>query len=129
MMASPRSPDCRPDQPRACCQKSATAAGSVLSMTIPLKVRVMPFMVHEGSDSPRTPLADPPNSRQSRRMPTAGAPPASFEGDVLVPDSPEYDDARTVWNGAVDRRPKYVVRCAGTDDVRAAVRVARELGL
>src|SRR6188472_2447325 len=75
------------------------------------------------------PLADPPDSRQSRAMPTAGPLPASFEGDVLVPDSPEYDTARTVWNGAVDRRPKYVVRCAGTDDVRAAVRVARELGL
>ena len=62
-------------------------------------------------------------------MPMAGPLPASFEGDVLVPDSPEYDAARAVWNGAVDRRPKYVVRCAGTDDVRAAVRVARELGL
>ena len=62
-------------------------------------------------------------------MSTAGPLPASFEGDVLVPDSPEYDSARAVWNGAVDRRPQYVVRCAGTDDVRAAVRVARELGL
>ena len=55
--------------------------------------------------------------------------PALFEGEVLVPGSPEYDTARTVWNGAVDRRPAYVVRCAGTDDVRAAVRVARDLGL
>ena len=62
-------------------------------------------------------------------MPTAGALPATFEGEVLVPGSPEYDVARAVWNGAVDRRPAYVVRCAGTDDVRAAVRVARELGL
>ncbi|WP_146927233.1 FAD-binding oxidoreductase [Cellulomonas xylanilytica] len=62
-------------------------------------------------------------------MPTAGPLPVSFEGDVLVPDSPAYDTARAVWNGAVDRRPKYVVRCAGTDDVRTAVRVARELGL
>ncbi|MET0789530.1 MAG: FAD-binding oxidoreductase [Cellulomonas sp.] len=62
-------------------------------------------------------------------MPTAGALPATFEGEVLVPGSPEYDTARAVWNGAVDRQPAYVVRCAGTDDVRAAVRVARELGL
>lgn len=62
-------------------------------------------------------------------MPMAGALPATFEGDVLVPGESEYDAARAVWNGAVDRRPKYVVRCAGTDDVRAAVRVAREFGL
>lgn len=55
--------------------------------------------------------------------------PDLFEGEVLVPGSPDYDAARAVWNGAVDRRPKYVVRCAGTDDVRAAVRVARDLGL
>src|SRR6478752_7375148 len=75
------------------------------------------------------PLADPPGSGQSRHMPTAGALPATFEGEVLVPDSPDYDVARAVWNGAVDRRPAYVVRCAGADDVRTAVRVARELGL
>lgn len=62
-------------------------------------------------------------------MPTAGALPARFKGEVLVPDSPGYDAARAVWNGAVDRRPAYVVRCAGTGDVRSAVRVARELGL
>ncbi|QCB95007.1 FAD-binding oxidoreductase [Cellulomonas shaoxiangyii] len=62
-------------------------------------------------------------------MPTRAPLPATFEGDVLLPDSPGYDAARAVWNGAVDRRPAYVVRCAGTDDVRTAVRVARELGL
>ncbi|MBO3089210.1 FAD-binding oxidoreductase [Cellulomonas dongxiuzhuiae] len=62
-------------------------------------------------------------------MSTSGPLPAAFEGDVLVPGSPGYDAARTVWNGAVDRRPAYVVRCAGTDDVRTAVRVARELDL
>lgn len=62
-------------------------------------------------------------------MPTADTLPATFEGEVLVPGSPGYDAARAVWNGAVDRRPAYVVRCAGTGDVRTAVRVARELGL
>lgn len=62
-------------------------------------------------------------------MPMAGALPATFGGEVLVPGETDYDAARVVWNGAVDRRPKYVVRCAGTADVQAAVRVARELGL
>ncbi|MBO0924284.1 FAD-binding oxidoreductase [Cellulomonas sp. zg-ZUI199] len=55
--------------------------------------------------------------------------PARFTGEVLVPGSAGYDAARTVWNGAVDRRPAYVVRCADPDDVRTAVRVARDLGL
>jgi len=62
-------------------------------------------------------------------MPAAGALPARFDGDVLVPGSPGYDEARTVWNGTVDRRPRYVVRCAGPQDVRMAVRVAQELDL
>jgi hypothetical protein len=25
-----------------------------------------------------------------------------FRGDVIVPDHPDYDDARAVWNGTVD---------------------------
>lgn len=55
--------------------------------------------------------------------------PAAFDGQVLVAGDPGYDEARAVWNGAVDRRPRYVVRCAGVADVQRAVRVARDLGL
>ncbi|MBO3101912.1 FAD-binding oxidoreductase [Cellulomonas fengjieae] len=62
-------------------------------------------------------------------MPAAAALPVAFTGEVLVPGSPGYDEARAVWNGAVDRRPAYVVRCADPQDVRAAVTVARRLGL
>ena len=40
-----------------------------------------------------------------------------------------YDDARTVWNGAVDHRPAVVVRCADTSDVRAALLAASRHGL
>src|SRR5204863_9072891 len=40
-----------------------------------------------------------------------------------------YDDARAVWNGAVDRRPKLIARCAGAADVAAAVRFARDRDL
>ncbi|HEX4812375.1 MAG TPA: FAD-binding oxidoreductase [Nonomuraea sp.] len=40
-----------------------------------------------------------------------------------------YDQARTVWNAMVNRRPQMIIRCAGVHDVVAAVRTARELDL
>ena len=49
-----------------------------------------------------------------------------FRGDVIVPDHHDYDDARAVWNGTVDRRPRLIARCRGTADVAAAVRFARD---
>jgi FAD/FMN-containing dehydrogenase len=52
-----------------------------------------------------------------------------FRGDLITPDHHGYDDARAVWNGAVDRRPRLVARCSGTADVTAAVRFARDRGL
>src|SRR5262245_23587922 len=48
-----------------------------------------------------------------------------FRGDLIEPDHERYDDARAVWNGAVDRRPRLIARCNGTADVAAAVRFAR----
>ena len=52
-----------------------------------------------------------------------------FDGELLFPGSPGYDAARSVWNGAIDRRPALIVRCASVADVCAAVRTARERGL
>ncbi len=49
-----------------------------------------------------------------------------FRGQVIVPGDHEYDEARAVWNGAVDRRPRLIARCSGTSDVAAAVRFARD---
>ena len=51
------------------------------------------------------------------------------KGEVIGPDNPGYDEARRVFNGMIDRRPAAVVRCTGTADVAAAVKVAREEGL
>jgi FAD/FMN-containing dehydrogenase len=48
-----------------------------------------------------------------------------FHGELIAPDHPGYDDARAVWNGTVDRRPRLIARCTGAADVASAVRFAR----
>jgi FAD/FMN-containing dehydrogenase len=48
-----------------------------------------------------------------------------FRGALLRPGEEGYDEARRVWNGAIDRRPALIARCAGADDVAVAVRFAR----
>ena len=52
-----------------------------------------------------------------------------FRGQLITADHDDYDTARAVWNGAVDRRPRLIARCCGTADVVAAVRFARDHGL
>lgn len=49
-----------------------------------------------------------------------------LRGEVLTAASPEYERARLVWNGMIDRRPALIARCAGTADVVDAVNFARE---
>jgi FAD/FMN-containing dehydrogenase len=50
----------------------------------------------------------------------------SFSGDLLRPDTAEYDDARRVYNGLIDRRPALIARPTDTSDVAAAIAFARE---
>jgi FAD binding domain/Berberine and berberine like len=52
-----------------------------------------------------------------------------FRGALLRPGEEGYDEARRIWNGAIDRRPALIARCAGADDVVTAVRFARERDL
>ncbi|MGH3481212.1 MAG: FAD-binding oxidoreductase, partial [Nocardioidaceae bacterium] len=49
-----------------------------------------------------------------------------FRGEMITADNEGYDDARAVWNGTVNRRPRLIARCSGTADVVAAVRFARD---
>ena len=54
---------------------------------------------------------------------------AQLRGRLLRPGDPGYDDARTIWNGMIDRRPALVARCVGVGDVVACVRFAKAQGL
>ncbi len=52
-----------------------------------------------------------------------------FKGDLLRPGQPGYEDARTIWNGMVARKPGLIARCADVSDVQSAVRAASETGI
>jgi FAD/FMN-containing dehydrogenase len=52
-----------------------------------------------------------------------------ISGSVLGPEDADYDAARAVHNGLVDRKPALIVRCRTTDDVVAALGFARAAGL
>jgi FAD/FMN-containing dehydrogenase len=51
---------------------------------------------------------------------------ARFRGDILRPGTDAYEAARKVWNGMIDRRPAWIARCRGVEDVQNAIRFARE---
>jgi FAD/FMN-containing dehydrogenase len=53
----------------------------------------------------------------------------SFTGQLLQPGAADYDSARRVHNGLIDKCPALIARCAGTADVADAVRLARALNL
>jgi FAD/FMN-containing dehydrogenase len=52
-----------------------------------------------------------------------------FHGQLLRPQDSDYETARRVWNGMIDRRPAVITRCAGEEDVCRAVSFARRLGM
>jgi FAD/FMN-containing dehydrogenase len=54
---------------------------------------------------------------------------ARVHGQVIRPADPDYDAARTIQNGLIDRHPGLIVRCSGAADVVEAVNFAREHNL
>jgi FAD/FMN-containing dehydrogenase len=48
-----------------------------------------------------------------------------LKGDIILPKDRNYEDARKIWNGSIDKRPGAIVRCSTTSDVANAVNFAR----
>jgi len=51
---------------------------------------------------------------------------SSVRGAVIQPGEAGYDQARKVYNGMIDRRPRLIVQCADVADVIAAVNFGRD---
>lgn len=51
---------------------------------------------------------------------------STFKGNALTVGDPEYDNSRSIWNGAIDRKPAVIARCAEPGHVASAVRFARD---
>lgn len=51
---------------------------------------------------------------------------SQIHGIVITPQDKEFDSARRIWNGMIDRTPALIIQCAGTADVILAVQFAKE---
>jgi len=54
---------------------------------------------------------------------------AQLRGSLLDGSAPSYEEARKVWNGMIDCKPRFIVRCASAADAAAAINFARDNGL
>ena len=63
----------------------------------------------------------PPDTAALRKLAS------QMSGQVITPQSPDYESARLVFNNAFDRHPALIVRCAGASDVARALDFAQNL--
>ncbi|HEU5098344.1 MAG TPA: FAD-binding oxidoreductase [Roseiflexaceae bacterium] len=68
-------------------------------------------------------------SMQLREAPRLVASASNIGGEILLPGHPEYDSARKLWNGLIDRYPALIVRAFSAADVASALSFARRAGL
>ncbi len=50
---------------------------------------------------------------------------ADLNGHIILPDHPNYDEVRAIWNAMIDRKPAVIVQCTKADDIAQAIAVAR----
>lgn len=50
-----------------------------------------------------------------------------FQGELLRPGDRCYEDARTIWNGMVAKRPGLIARCIDENDVQATIGAATDV--
>ena len=60
---------------------------------------------------------------------SVGAFRAGFSGRVVAPGHADYDEMRTIWNGAIDRKPALIACCTTAAQVAEAIAFARSSGL
>lgn len=53
----------------------------------------------------------------------------TMSGTVFIPGDADYDSARSIWNGDIDRRPAVIARCRTQQDVVKALGFAQREGL
>jgi hypothetical protein len=53
----------------------------------------------------------------------------AFRGRLIGPEDPGYNEARALYNGMIDKRPRLIAQCVDVADVVAAVQFGREQGL
>ena len=54
---------------------------------------------------------------------------AQFQGKLLTSDMEQWEAARRIWNGMIDRRPAVIAQCLSASDVRTAVKLGSTEGL
>ena len=79
-----------------------------------------------GVSEPRRPLIKSTHSQTFMSTFQFDALRLAIRGQLIRPGDVSYEDARSIWNGMIDRRPAAIVQCIGTDDALASFRFVRE---
>ena len=51
---------------------------------------------------------------------------AKLKGRIILPQDPDYDETRQIYNAMIDKHPGIIIKCKDVDDVIQAVNFARE---